>query len=144
MHGGPGASPGYGMRPHGAAQPEPRNTLGGGLSRLHIFGSDFDPDQARKVFRIIHAVNNARRRQSLQMASRAEEAAVQLGCETSAVSTTRRPLGHGPAPLDEDQTVRTAQGRTAAERAAEVPQEPAPRTENAPSARRRLGAGPNS
>lgn len=67
------------------------------------------------------------------------------GCETATVSTTRRPLGHGPAPLDDDQAVRTARGRTAAERAAEeTPQQPAPRTENVPSARRSLGAGPRS
>ncbi|GAA2774816.1 hypothetical protein GCM10010493_83990 [Streptomyces lavendulae subsp. grasserius] len=76
---------------------------------------------------------------------RAGRALWTTACETSPVSTTRRPLGHGPAPLDDDQAVRTARGRTAAERASEeTPQQPASRTETAPSARRGLGAGPGS
>ncbi|MEU4359938.1 hypothetical protein [Streptomyces virginiae] len=61
------------------------------------------------------------------------------------MSTTRRPLGHGPALLDDDQAVRAARGRTAAERAVEetAQQRPAPRTEpGSVSARRILGAGP--
>lgn len=58
----------------------------------------------------------------------------------------RRPLGHGPAPLDDDQVALPVRGRTAAERAAEeMPQQPAPRMESGPgTARRILGAGPGT
>ncbi|WP_162688726.1 MULTISPECIES: YdaU family protein [unclassified Streptomyces] len=62
------------------------------------------------------------------------------------MSTTRRPLGHGPIPLDDDQAARTARGRTAAERAAEeIPQQSVPRAESgSATARRNLGAGPGA
>ncbi|MGP3683371.1 hypothetical protein ACTVZO_01445 [Streptomyces sp. IBSNAI002] len=60
------------------------------------------------------------------------------------MSTTRRPLGHGPTPRDEDQPVRAARGRTAPEPAAEeASPQPAPRKETGtPPPRRGLGAGP--
>ncbi|MFD6891960.1 hypothetical protein [Streptomyces sp. NPDC059957] len=62
------------------------------------------------------------------------------------MSTTRRPLGHGPTFLDDDQAVRAVRGRTAAERAAEeIPQQSAPRTESGSrEVRRVLGAGPGT
>lgn len=71
-------------------------------------------------------------------------AAAQPGCETSAMSSTRRPLGHGPVPFDGDQVVRAVRGRTAAERATEeIPQRPALPTEPGfVAVRRNLGAGP--
>ncbi|MGW7460989.1 hypothetical protein [Streptomyces sp. NPDC054797] len=62
------------------------------------------------------------------------------------MNSMRRPLGHGPASLD-NQEVRAVRGRTAAERAVEEPsrQRPAPRTEpGSISARRSLGAGPGA
>ncbi|WP_162688682.1 MULTISPECIES: hypothetical protein [unclassified Streptomyces] len=61
-------------------------------------------------------------------------------------TTQRRPLGHGPVPLDDDQALRAVRGRTAAERAAEeTPQQPAPQTETtAATVRRSLGAGPRA
>ncbi|WP_141747203.1 hypothetical protein [Streptomyces agglomeratus] len=61
-------------------------------------------------------------------------------------TTRRRPLGQGPAPLDDDQVVRAVRGRTAAERAAEeIPQQPAPQIETVrATVRRSLGAGPEA
>ncbi|MER5757654.1 hypothetical protein [Streptomyces sp. NPDC002082] len=62
------------------------------------------------------------------------------------MSSTRRPLGHGPAPFDDDPAARPVRGRTAAERAAEETlQQSAPRAEaGSGEARRILGAGPGT
>ncbi|WP_329391425.1 hypothetical protein OG625_40210 (plasmid) [Streptomyces sp. NBC_01351] len=60
------------------------------------------------------------------------------------MSTMRRPLGHGPDPVVEDQEPRTVRGRTAAERAAEDTEPLLPRTAGGMAARRALGAGPRT
>ncbi|MFD3700704.1 hypothetical protein ACFWUZ_32010 [Streptomyces sp. NPDC058646] len=60
------------------------------------------------------------------------------------MSTLRRPLGHGPDPVVEDQEPRVARGRTAAERAAEDTEPLQPRTAGGTTARRTLGAGPRT
>ncbi|MFJ6478821.1 MULTISPECIES: hypothetical protein [unclassified Streptomyces] len=57
------------------------------------------------------------------------------------MSTRRRPLGHGPVPLREDQEPRVVRGRTAAERAVEDPTPAAPLEVEPLTARRALGFG---
>ncbi|MFE5556959.1 hypothetical protein [Streptomyces sp. NPDC056544] len=57
------------------------------------------------------------------------------------MSTRRRPLGHGPVPLREDQEQRAVRGRTAAERAIEDPTPAAPPEAEPSTARRALGFG---
>ncbi|MFD8024528.1 hypothetical protein ACFV6G_29440 [Streptomyces lavendulae] len=67
-----------------------------------------------------------------------------LACEASPVSTMRRPLGHGPDPVVEDQEPRTVRGRTAAERAAGEVEPLLPRAAGGATARRTLGVGPRT
>ncbi|WP_322872240.1 hypothetical protein [Streptomyces goshikiensis] len=57
------------------------------------------------------------------------------------MSTTRRPLGHGPVPVVEDQEQRVARGRTAAEQAATDTPPTAPGRPESSPARRVLGHG---